>query len=522
MATLIDDWQKVKSNCGLWAEDGYYNTVLNIHFIFPSYSLLTPSNFNMSSGQEDENDDFPLDFDLTDEDHVQASISMLDPSVLQSLKEEVGDAYDSSSSYEDEDEGEEKQASAASASTSTVPTEEEKLLQDAVEPFVSTEQPSPHRRQVQQQRRRRSSLLKKTLIKTFSAKEEKTVIKVLNHINKVEERQAKRGFKEINFTAGVMNTLVVAYMFGAHPEHFWLIYLLESAYFIPRKYWNMVRAKPNQCYYYFDFCWMMNFSAWIFLVVLVSPISLPEIIRSFIYRGAFGVACGPLLGATGILPFVAFVFHDVNTMTNVIIHALPPMLIYTLRWHDDDIKAAWPSMFNIDHTMQDVEFFPPGKGPFFLPGSGLGSIAGDSVFIYMLWMIPYISWMLLVGLDLPRKNHPDGRIPQYDTVFHSFWRVGACQTFGRIFWKRPVEVSQKQMEQDDYEWRDFLLYMVIHVILVGSSILTLAYACNSSKHVHMLFIGLVILACVHRGSQRYTYYTTKMYSRIIRKEFLNN
>ena len=77
------------------------------------------------------------------------------------------------------------------------------------------------------------------------------------------------------------------------------------------------------------------------------------------------------------------------------------------------------------------------------------------------------------------------------------------------------------MQMDDYELRDFIAYMATHGFLVTVSIPTLAFLCNYSKPSHMALIVMVILAVVHRGSQRYTYYTTKMYGRAIRKEFLS-
>ena len=36
----------------------------------------------------------------------------------------------------------------------------------------------------------------------------------------------------------------IAYMFGAHPENLWLLYLVEGMYMIPRKFYNMWNAKP--------------------------------------------------------------------------------------------------------------------------------------------------------------------------------------------------------------------------------------------------------------------------------------
>lgn len=337
-------------------------------------------------------------------------------------------------------------------------------------------------------------------------------MKVLAEIESIQEKQHKHGFKEINFTLGVVNCLCVAYAFGRYPEHFWLVYLIESLIFIPGKYINMIRAKPlNQAFYYFDFCWMMNFNAVVALLVLVSPLEISEEARRFMVRGSFGIACGPLLGATGLLPFVAFIFHDLNTMTNVVIHALPPMMFYTFRWHTEEIRQAWPNVFHLE-DLEDPDFYPA--------GTGQDSIAGNAVLIYLMWLIPYTSWMLLVGMDLPRKNKSSGKLPVYDTVFHSFWRAGACQSFGTMLWKRPAERSQQHMRNDDYEMRDLLAYMAIHVFLVLISIPTLAYACNYDKRVHVALLLFVLLVCIHRGSQRYTYYTTKMYSRAIRREFL--
>ena len=440
---------------------------------------------------------------FSDGAHMRASLRSIDPSLIaqvQSLKKELSQTVFL--------EGENKEEGDAHQ-------EEHAILAKAVAQVqsVTGEQ--------QQKGRRRTSLLKRTLAETYSETEEKTVLKMLTTIDNIQEKQTKHGFKEINFTTGVANCFFVAYAFGRYPEHFWLIYLVQSLYFIPSKFRNMIRAKPlNEAFYYFDFCWMMNFNAILALLVLISPFPLSEEIRSFVIQGAYGISCGPLLGATGILPFVAFIFHDLNTMTNVVIHALPPMMFYTFRWHADEIRQAWPNVFHLHH-LEHPDFFPPDQGFFFIPGTGIGSIAGNSVVIYLMWLIPYVSWMLLVGMGLPRKNRTDGRAPVYDTVFHSFWRVGACQTVGRLLWKRPIETSRQQMELDDYEVRDFFAYIGIHVCLVLLSIPTLALACNSNKHVHVVLMLGVLLICIHRGSQRYTYYTTKMYSRVIRKEFLD-
>ena len=42
----------------------------------------------------------------------------------------------------------------------------------------------------------------------------------------------------------VLFQFFIAYMFGAHPEHIWQIYLVEGMYMIPRKFYTMWNAKP--------------------------------------------------------------------------------------------------------------------------------------------------------------------------------------------------------------------------------------------------------------------------------------
>lgn len=338
--------------------------------------------------------------------------------------------------------------------------------------------------------------------------------KVLQEIDEIQEKRRNAGLSEINFTSGVLNVLVITYVFGAYPQHFWILYIVESFYFIPYKFallWNQ-RPLRGVCYL-LDFCWVINIMG-VLLLLMFSCYSSPFValtnMRKEVFMATFGICCGPLLGATAALPFVAFVFHDVSTMTGLFIHVLPPMLMYTLRWHGDKIQGAYPQIFQLDY-FEDMRFFPSNI-------SGEGSIAGNATLVYVSWLIPYICWMLLQGLDLPRKTGKKSVSPTYDTVFHSFWRQGLCETCGSLLWNRPVTVSKVQMEHDDYETRDFLLYMMGHAILVCTSILTLANICRFGPLFHGILLFCVVTICVYRGAQRYTYYVTIMYGKIVRKQ----
>jgi len=240
-------------------------------------------------------------------------------------------------------------------------------------------------------------------------------------------------------------------------------------------------------------------------------------LRKQVFLAVFGIACGPLLAATATLPFVSIIFHDTNAMTNTFIHIFPPLLVYTLRWHAQEIAHAWPNFFKLDY-FHDLHFFPSTQNK----GTMFGNVLTNTAFVYILWLLPYVSWMFLVGLDLPRKNDKmkerDSTQLQYDTVFHFWMRSGGCLAFGKYFWRRSKEKSLIQIQNNDFELRDFILYMIIHILSFASALL-LAYACFASKFMYRLLLCGVTYICVYRGAKRYTYYTTKMHSKSLRKEF---
>jgi len=65
------------------------------------------------------------------------------------------------------------------------------------------------------------------------------------------------------------------------------------------------------------------------------------------------------------------------------------------------------------------------------------------------------------------------------------------------------------MEDNEYEWRDFVLYMTIHATLAMSSIFLLALPCFTYKKFHQTMLVVLVVLCVHRGSKRYTYYVSQ-------------
>lgn len=146
-------------------------------------------------------------------------------------------------------------------------------------------------------------------------------------------------------------------------------------------------------------------------------------------------------------------------------------------------------------------------------------------------------WMLLYGLKLPvysKKDKEENAVddnssrrwplqqqPKYDTVFHSLWRGGPCELVGSLLWKRPKQTSQEQSARNDFEVRDFMVYMAGHAIAcvtIGIGVVgNISYVGGQRGHGLMLLLATTL--CAERGAQRYTYYVTAMYGQKLRRAY---
>jgi len=355
----------------------------------------------------------------------------------------------------------------------------------------------------------------------FNRGQKELFLEVLDEIDKIQNTTRKeKGFKEWKFTFGLMNCLLITYVFGSYPEHFWILYAVQTVFFMSYKFIGMYRAKPlSEVLYYLDFCWVMNASGVLIIIsiTILNGFLPPEYLsmeaRKIIFLANFGVMCGPVFMASMALPFVAFLFHDLNTMCNLIIHLLPSMAMYHHRWHAVEITNAYPTVFpHLAGLMEEIN-----------SGKSTESVMQLGLTLYFLWFIPYTSWMLLGGLKLPTVSKDKEKpLPKYDTVFHSLWKGGVCELIGTKVWKRPIEISRDCSERDDYEVRDFLLYMAAHAISscgIGIILLSDILCFRGGKTVHATLIWVATILCAKRGADRYTYYVTSMYGQKLRKVF---
>lgn len=384
--------------------------------------------------------------------------------------------------------------------------------QKHVESFTAFDEPSDER----------TSLLLRNRQQVSSRTAEIRLLQsALEEVDRIAAKRVADGLNEINFTIGVINTMLVVFVLGVYPHHFWLLYLMEGVYLLPSRFISNTRTKPlNSALFFLDFCWVMNALALVILAVFVLESAIGnESIHRQIFLAAVGIACGPLLGAAAVLPFCCLMFHDTNTLAGFYIHMFPPCVMYTFVWHATEIKEAWPSIFFLDY-LDEIQFFPSSGDDWPL---ALGYICGNAVVLYAAWWVFYLGFMLVIGMNLPRYDRKkiDGTLvrPKYDTCFHNFERPGLAVMMGSVLWKRPRETSLEQMKNNHYEIRDLLAYMSAHAVAALSSVFVLGYPCYHSQKIHASFLFLVAIITTWRGAQRYTYYTTVMYGKAIRKQF---
>ena len=71
------------------------------------------------------------------------------------------------------------------------------------------------------------------------------------------------------FDAGVLNLVLASWLFGAYPEHYWVLWLLEFpvlTFIVVLKFW-----KANRLLYFCEFCWVINAVGWLYLLLELLP-----------------------------------------------------------------------------------------------------------------------------------------------------------------------------------------------------------------------------------------------------------
>ena len=142
---------------------------------------------------------------------------------------------------------------------------------------------------------------------------------------------------------------------------------------------------------------------------------------------------------------------------------------------------------------------------------------------YFTWITLYSLWQILIGIDLPRKHRRTklkNGMPAptvYDTSFHANMRESMCMVYGTYLWKRPAEESQRMIDENDFELKDFGIYMILHFVGVMATLICIAWPCYHSQTFHAVMMVVALLVVIIKGAIFYNNVMTVVYADIVQE-----
>lgn len=317
-------------------------------------------------------------------------------------------------------------------------------------------------------------------------------------VDKQVHKREGEGLNTETFFLGVMNTILITYTFGAFPQYFWILYSIETLILFPIRWSHQIHAKPLNCkFYWLDFCWIANFLGNLFLGLIIladfiAPLRVDDEQRLTLFCFFWGVGCGPLLLAAGLLGN-ALVFHSVDHLASVFIHLFPSMGLYHMRWNKHLIQEAFPNLFYLDY-MDGLNVWTD----IYLTAFGF----------YLIWWLLYTVWLLLYGIKAHDRSN--------DTIFHANMRGLIGQKIGSMH-GISAEAHRERVIKNEFDKTDALIYMGGHVASVTVALLV-SIPCFVYQWFHGLMIMFMATICVHNGAAKYTWFILKCYPKVIKEQ----
>ena len=238
---------------------------------------------------------------------------------------------------------------------------------------------------------------------TITANKKEEIASGLKEALKLVQSEAARikdkGLTAFSFFYGFSICLLTAYLIGAFPESVWIVYGLQAILILGyRLYVDIPKTKPRQYMYFFDFCWIANFT----FAILAFYMLLQVIDRTYFSGSIFPTSSisskVPWMGrvvilfATGPLGWSVIglrnklLLHDIQNFSATFIHLWPCIIALTFRTHPDQVISAYPGLFDALTGIKDNNI---DAGFFHL--MQLGSLS------YFVWWTIFTLWMILHG-----------------------------------------------------------------------------------------------------------------------------
>ena len=328
------------------------------------------------------------------------------------------------------------------------------------------------------------------------------------------------------FFFGLTNLLLSAYLIGAYPESFWIVYATQGLLILGyRFYVDVTKKKFIDIFHWFDFCWVAN----VVLSVLATVLLLQVVDAQYMHSGLIPnsniaknfpqvgrifclFATGPL-GWSIIALGNALVLHDIEHYSGCFIHMWPCLTTLSIRWNPSLVIARYPGFFESLSGFQNIN--PP----------SFMSLVQLGMSCYAFWWFPFTLWMMLSGrFHSPKET---GKTTVYLNLVltnrHCRLVVGIPDiptAKDGSSKENSKMMKEEEIIQHAKEGSAVLRYMFVHCFLVFLS-MCFSALCYQHQKLHLCFCVVIIIVSLLNASQRYKWMLTKRYVRAMEKFVLN-
>ncbi|KAL6952284.1 glycerophosphocholine acyltransferase [Sarracenia purpurea var. burkii] len=276
-----------------------------------------------------------------------------------------------------------------------------------------------------------------------------------------QAEEHERFINKVTHLCGVLGFGAFCFILGARPQDIPYVYCLFYVTFVPLR-WIYYRIKKWH-YYLLDFCYYANAC---FLVMLLF---YPRNEKLFMI--CFSFAEGPLAWAL-IVWRCSLVFSSVDKLVSVLIHLLPGIVFFTIRWWDPSFfeamhpqgtasRASWPYVESKSYLLTWLFFVP--------------------LAAYTLWQVLYF---LIV--DVLRRQ----RLLRDPEVMTSYRELSKkAQKANNIWWRLSGLLGEQN--------RLFMYIMLQALFTVATMALTVPIFL--SYRLHLIFQILKVSASIWNG-----------------------
>uniref|UniRef100_A0A7S3PHU6 Glycerophosphocholine acyltransferase 1 n=1 Tax=Aplanochytrium stocchinoi TaxID=215587 RepID=A0A7S3PHU6_9STRA len=122
-----------------------------------------------------------------------------------------------------------------------------------------------------------------------------------------------------------------------------LFYVVLLPILLVHRYFQYKRRKWQ--YYMLDFCYVANLLLFLYIMAFQQS--------GFLFLVCFGLANSTLAFAIPLL-HNALVFHSIDKVTSIFIHAMPMCVVFTIRWFPEQSSRIWYAEFKPENLEEEL------------------------------------------------------------------------------------------------------------------------------------------------------------------------